>query len=305
MRHGIRATEIRATGFGALGMRLVGLAAGAVMAWLVAAAPAVAAGGEIADPTKIPGLTDTTREAYQRFLEAGPSRAFAVGPGGTFGMSAGQPDKFTAMAAAMWQCNRAARNRCKVHAANDELVLPDYAAFARDSARASQYVRAAELRGVFGDEGRDFGIPPQNEPRRSDYHQPTPMTVPDAGTIGTSDLVQALQSPAPPVLIDVLPERFGHETLPDAIWLRSAGNYFGPKDAEVTQLLGAMLAKIAPSKQAMLVFFCESPQCWLSYNASLRATALGYTNVHWYRGGLDAWRAAKLPTVQAALEGQF
>jgi rhodanese-related sulfurtransferase len=66
-----------------------------------------------------------------------------------------------------------------------------------------------------------------------------------------------------------------------------------------------MLAKIAPNKQTMLVLFCESPQCWLSYNASLRAASHGYTNVQWYRGGLAAWRAAKMPTVKAVLEGQF
>lgn len=285
-------------------MRIIGLAA-AVGTWLAAAAAALAAGGEIADPAKIPGLTDATRAAYLRFLESGPSRAFAIGPAGAFGASAEQPDIFTAMAAAVWRCNRVARTRCKVHAANSELILPDYATFARDSARASQYVRAAELRGLFGGEDRDYGIPEQKEPRRSDYHQPTPLTVPGAHTITTSDLVKALQSAEPPPLIDVLPQRLGHVTLPDAIWLRSAGNYFGPKDAEVTALLGEMLAKIVTSKRSMLVFFCESPNCWLSYNASLRAAELGYTQVHWYRGGLAAWSEAKLPTVKAVLEGQF
>ncbi|WP_162914881.1 rhodanese-like domain-containing protein [Desertibaculum subflavum] len=286
-------------------MRLIGWAAGLVAAGMATLGTALAAGGEIADPAKIPGLTDATRTAYLRFLESGPSRAFAIGPAGTFGASAEQPDMFAAMAAAIWQCNRVARTRCKVHAANSTLVLPDYADFARDSARATAYVRAAELRGVFGNEDREYGIPEQKEPRRGDYHQPTPLTLPGASTITTSALVKALQSPEPPALIDVLPERFGHVTLPDAIWLRSAGNYFGPKDAEVTALLGEMLAKIVTSKRSMLVFFCESPNCWLSYNASLRAAELGYSNVHWYRGGLAAWREAKLPTVKAVLEGQF
>lgn len=277
---------------------------GLVAAGLVAATAARAA-SEIADPAKIPGLTDEMRAGYKRFLESDPSRAFAIAPGGQFGASAGQPDKFTAMAAAVWQCNRVARTRCKVHAANDDLMLPDYAAFARDSARASQYVRAADIYGMYDKEDWDFGVPPQPGPRPGDFNQPTPVSIPGANTIITRDLVKALKSAAPPVLIDVLPERFGHNTLPDAIWLRSAGNNFGPKDAEATALLGDMLAKLVPSKKAMIVFFCESTQCWLSYNASLRAASLGYTNVHWYRGGLSAWREAKLPTVQAVLEGQF
>ena len=301
-RAGTRAEQ--APGWHALSW-MMGLAVAAIGAWLAMSGPARGAGAEIADPAKIPGLTEKTRAAYLKFLESAPGRAFAIGPGGAFGASAGHPDKFQAMAAAIWQCNRTSRNRCKVHAANDELILPDYAAFTRDSGRAIGYVRAADLRGTFGDEDRDFGTPAQAETRRSDYHQPTPMTVPGAGTIVTSDLVKALKSPAPPVLIDVLPGRFGHETLPDAIWLRSAGNHFGAKDAEANQLLGEMLAKIAPNKQTMLVFFCESTNCWLSYNASLRAASHGYSNVQWYRGGIAAWRAAKMPTVKAVLEGQF
>jgi rhodanese-related sulfurtransferase len=40
-----------------------------------------------------------------------------------------------------------------------------------------------------------------------------------------------------------------------------------------------------------LIFFCFGPRCWLSYNAALRATRLGYTDVRWYRGGLEAWGA--------------
>jgi rhodanese-related sulfurtransferase len=47
------------------------------------------------------------------------------------------------------------------------------------------------------------------------------------------------------------------------------------------------------------VFFCSGVRCWLSYNAALRAVRGGYANVYWYRGGIDAWRAAGLPTFTA------
>ena len=50
-----------------------------------------------------------------------------------------------------------------------------------------------------------------------------------------------------------------------------------------------------------VVFFCESAQCWLSHNASLRALALGYRDVVWYRGGIEAWEAAGLPMVRPKL----
>ncbi len=41
-------------------------------------------------------------------------------------------------------------------------------------------------------------------------------------------------------------------------------------------------------------------KCWGSYNAALRAIRLGYTNVHWFRGGVEAWQQAGLPLRDAA-----
>ena len=53
------------------------------------------------------------------------------------------------------------------------------------------------------------------------------------------------------------------------------------------------------NKQTPLVLYCLSNHCWMSYNAALRAIQLGYTNVLWYRGGIEAWQAAGLQTVQS------
>ena len=46
-------------------------------------------------------------------------------------------------------------------------------------------------------------------------------------------------------------------------------------------------------------------ECWLSYNAALTATDLGYTNLYWYRGGISAWNQARLPVVRTKLLKQF
>jgi rhodanese-related sulfurtransferase len=48
------------------------------------------------------------------------------------------------------------------------------------------------------------------------------------------------------------------------------------------------------NKQVPIVLYCQGPQCWMSYNAALRAINLGYKNVLWYRGGLEAWQRAGL-----------
>jgi hypothetical protein len=41
----------------------------------------------------------------------------------------------------------------------------------------------------------------------------------------------------------------------------------------------------------------------MSYNAALRAINAGYTNVLWYRGGIEAWKMAGLPTQAVQQQG--
>ena len=50
--------------------------------------------------------------------------------------------------------------------------------------------------------------------------------------------------------------------------------------------------------------YCQGTYCWMSYNAALRAINLGYTNVLWYRGGIEAWKQAGLPTAPAGGPGR-
>ncbi|MFI4974325.1 MAG: TIR domain-containing protein [Caulobacterales bacterium] len=52
-----------------------------------------------------------------------------------------------------------------------------------------------------------------------------------------------------------------------------------------------------PSKTMQLIFFCLDGSCPESYKSAQAAIAAGYTNVLWYRGGVNAWAAAGLPTV--------
>jgi PQQ-dependent catabolism-associated CXXCW motif protein len=108
-----------------------------------------------------------------------------------------------------------------------------------------------------------------------------------------------LAGTAPPFLIDVLAAD-GHVTLAGAVWISGAGrgtNFFDP----VQSVLEQLLAKLSRGDKARaMVFFCASSQCWLSYNAALRAVAAGYDKVYWYRGGIEAWTAAGLPTARTA-----
>ncbi len=157
--------------------------------------------------------------------------------------------------------------------------------------------RAASMAQVFADEDRDWGVAPTNTPRVARVHAPTPKELPGAKTITAMGL-RALreQSPAP-ILIDVLTGD-GHRTVPGARWLREAGAASFDNDSR--ERLRLDLEKLSAGRKATpLVFFCLSSECWLSYNAGLRAIELGYTNVYWFRGGTAAWQRAGFETREA------
>jgi rhodanese-related sulfurtransferase len=74
-----------------------------------------------------------------------------------------------------------------------------------------------------------------------------------------------------------------------------------PKDTDYDATLdGFDLGKLPPAKNTPLVFACNGAECWKSYKASRAAVRAGYTQVHWFRGGLPEWRAAQRPLVTAA-----
>jgi PQQ-dependent catabolism-associated CXXCW motif protein len=148
-------------------------------------------------------------------------------------------------------------------------------------------------------EDRDWGVPATRDIRQAPYTAPTPLEVPGARLVTTPALVKLIGSLPAPLLIDVAGGE-GHVTLKGSLWLPNAGrgtHYFDPVQAE---LAGQLERASAGDKARPLVFFCVNALCWLSYNAALRAVALGYTRVYWYRGGIQAWLDAALPTDKAA-----
>jgi PQQ-dependent catabolism-associated CXXCW motif protein len=136
--------------------------------------------------------------------------------------------------------------------------------------------------------------------KTSGFTDPTPLKVAGAKTLSTQLLLDLMKSRTPPVLIDVAQDP---QTLPHAHSFVKAGNVNANEklDLAIQTRLASMLAIVAPDQQQALVFYCASQNCWLSVNASLRAVKAGYTNVYWYRGGIEAWRAAGLPLVQKAV----
>jgi PQQ-dependent catabolism-associated CXXCW motif protein len=139
-------------------------------------------------------------------------------------------------------------------------------------------------------ERQDFGVPASAELHTGEMHGPTPSSIPGGQVITTKGLVDLINGRQMPVLIlDVLG---GQEIIPNAQYAvpaHAAGSY----NDQTQQQFGQYLQQATGgNKQYPLVLYCLSPQCWMSYNAALRAIKLGYTNVLWYRGGIESWKMA-------------
>jgi rhodanese-related sulfurtransferase len=128
-------------------------------------------------------------------------------------------------------------------------------------------------------------------------HGPTPASIPGAKLVSTRELAALLEGGSSRALVfDVLG---GNERLPNALNALPA-HQAGSFDDETQRQFGAFLKQVTQGRTDVpLVFYCGGMQCWMSYNAALRASRLGYRQVLWYRGGVEAWKAAGLP-VQGA-----
>jgi PQQ-dependent catabolism-associated CXXCW motif protein len=151
--------------------------------------------------------------------------------------------------------------------------------------------------GVFADEDKDWGVPPARVLRTVGYHSPTPLQIPGGRVITTGELKALLDQRQRPYLIDVLGGGI-HRTIAGAFWMIAAGAGEMSKDEE-TRFAKAMAAFAGGEKSRPIVFFCVDAECWLSYNAALRAIGLGYTNIMWYRGGIASWQTGENPMVQS------
>jgi len=160
----------------------------------------------------------------------------------------------------------------------------------------------ARMDAMMAEERRDFGVPAGRALYSGPMHAPTPNQIPGGQLVTTKGVHALVRGAGVPVLIfDVLG---AGETLPNAIAAVPASQPGSFQD-QTQQQFGQFLAQVTQGRtDTPLVFYCQGVQCWMSYNAALRAINLGYRNVLWYRGGLEAWKHAGLPTQQAQMQQQ-
>lgn len=166
------------------------------------------------------------------------------------------------------------------------------------SAPASRLPEMAMPASMGSGEAQDFGVAATRQLRPSQQlHGPTPTSIPGGKVIGTRQLSEMLQRGQDNVLL--LHAYGAPEHLPgaQAVAPASQGGRF---DDQVQREFGQYLRQASGGDTArILVVYCAGPQCWGSYNAALRAIHMGFHNVYWYRGGIEAWGQAGLPLQDA------
>lgn len=138
-------------------------------------------------------------------------------------------------------------------------------------------------------ERQDMGVAAKRDLHAGAFHGPTPTQLPGGQVITTKGLLPLLQQHGMALVFDVLG---AGQMLPNAIplaWAAQPGSF---DDETQKQLAQALKQATQGRSDTPLVFYCGGPQCWMSYNAALRAVRLGYRNVLWYRGGMEAWQRA-------------
>lgn len=145
----------------------------------------------------------------------------------------------------------------------------------------------------YGGELTDHGVAAKRE-LESNVGSPTPMTIPVGRRVTTGEVQSLIANDSTALLVDVLADPHPN-TLRGAVYVPSAGMGGTVNDSIQARVVADLRQITGGQTNRPLIFFCAGAICWESYNAVLRASAAGYRNIYWYRGGLGSWTAAGLP----------
>jgi len=122
----------------------------------------------------------------------------------------------------------------------------------------------------------------------------TPSSIAGVQVVDSAQ-VQQLQARGVPVFDTRVASEYAEKTIKGAISVPYKEKSAKRPDFDRSQD-SFDLAKLPADKNAPLVFFCNSGECWKSYKASVVARDSGYKAVHWFRGGFPEWSSKGLPT---------
>ncbi|WP_290698520.1 rhodanese-like domain-containing protein [Amphritea sp.] len=134
------------------------------------------------------------------------------------------------------------------------------------------------------------------------YRSPTPKKAEGGERINTTALHDKIRSDHPPVLINVQPlewlqgiflQQQPQVGIPGSRWLPNVGQ--GEPEQVWLDYFRFYLHENTDGKtDSDIVLYCTA-DCWMSWNAVRRAHSWGYTELYWYKEGIDGWQEAELP----------
>ncbi|RZI43918.1 hypothetical protein EGT07_00340 [Herbaspirillum sp. HC18] len=248
-------------------------------------------------------INASLRLGMQQYDKFGLQKAFAGANDGAHSYYYLGDEANRVVRSALSGCQRYASRPCRVLDINGQSFQDEYLRFSAESQKALANMRVPPTM-AYHFESLDWKVPSPVRLRThaEGYHAPTPLTLNGIKTITTVELAKMLKE-GRITLIDA--RGWGDTpllTLPNAYlidWGGMEDGERGGREATLRQNLARIMQLIQSDKTQPVGVFCASAECWVSVNAALRLQALGYTNISWYRGGMEALMAAKLPTVVA------
>jgi adenylate cyclase len=142
-----------------------------------------------------------------------------------------------------------------------------------------------------------------DEGRWSGRFTPAPVGAPGLSVVRASELKALIDAAAngagePPLLLSTNCPRCFDIDIPGAVSV--PGVYVrGPLDEKARQGLKSWLDRLLNGQASRrLITFSWNAERWHARNLALELIALGYPNVSWYRGGVEAWDVAGYPVVE-------
>jgi len=152
-------------------------------------------------------------------------------------------------------------------------------------------------------EDADQGLPPDQGLRSGNRFSLTPVGAPGISVVRTSELKALIDAGAdgrgePPLLLSTNCPLCGDIDIPGAVSV--PGAYIrSPLDDQARQGLKSWLDRqLSGQTSRRLITFSWNAERWHARDLALELAALGYPNVSWYRGGIEAWDVAGYPVVK-------
>jgi adenylate cyclase len=152
-------------------------------------------------------------------------------------------------------------------------------------------------------EDADPRLPTDDGLRSGKLFSPTPLGAPGVSVVRTSELKALIDAAAngpgePPLLLSTNCARCFDIDIPGAVSV--PGPYIrSPLNDQARQGLKSWLDRqLNGQTSRRLITFSWNAERWHARNLALELVALGYPNVSWYRGGVEAWDVAAYPVVE-------